>query len=690
MDQQRASSRYKIAIVSYLLYERVEDNLVDKENALTFENSLYQDGGQGTNMSQMLDKIARNLKKLTTPTNKFLVLISSTLTFVMAGLIVVDIILRTFFNSPISGTLELEQYMLAVVVFLSLGYTMMEDQHVNIDFLSSRYSRKMTLVSKGIFSLLTTCLCTIFAWQNIIRGIEAYEEMDIGMVTEIPLYPFFIIAVLGCALTAIIALTNLLTYTVELIRNYSRSWLWISTIFMVGILGMTLPYLLKLTSVNLSLSATGVICMLMMITIMMLGMPIAFVLGLVGFSGIWYVKGINTALSIVKLSVFDSVSDYFFCVIPFFVLMGFICFRSGLSQSLYRVGNKLFGQLPGGLAIGTIFGCAGFAAICGDSLATAGTMGSVAIPEMKKYKYQDSLATACVAAGGTLGILIPPSVGFIIYGLIAEQSIGKLFMAGIIPGILMALSFSVIIYIQCRLNPSAGPAAPSATLSEKLRAIVGIWPMLILFIAVIGGIYMGFFTPTEGGAVGVAGAVVIGFLNRQLSIKSLYEACLEAMGLVGMIFGIIIGVSILGYFIVITEIPLILADHIIALPVSRYVIFVLILFLYVILGMVMNIIPMIMVTLPIIFPTIVALGFDPIWFGVIMVMIMEMGQITPPVGINVFVIAGVARDVPMATIYRGMIPFVMAMIFVIFLLTLFPDLALFIPNSMQTLASIGG
>jgi tripartite ATP-independent transporter DctM subunit len=345
--------------------------------------------------------------------------------------------------------------------------------------------------------------------------------------------------------------------------------------------------------------------------------------------------------------------------------------------------------MPGGLATGTVFGCAGFAAICGDSLATAGTMGSVAIPEMKKYKYQDALATASVAAGGTLGILIPPSVGFIIYGLIAEQSIGKLFMAGIIPGLLLALVFSFLIYIRCKLNPAMGPAGPKVSLSEKLKAIGSVWPILILFIIVIGGIYLGFFTPTEGGGVGTLGALAIGLLNRSLSRKDLYKACLEAMGLTAMIFGIIIGVTILGYFIVITEIPLKLADFIVSLHVSRYVVFALILFLYVILGMVMNIIPMIMLTLPILFPTIVSLGFDPIWYGVIMVMMMEMGQITPPVGINVFVISGVAKNVPMATIFKGIIPFVIGMILVILLLTFFPDIALFIPNSMETLAPIG-
>jgi len=639
--------------------------------------------------ARILEVIGRRLCIVISPLNKFFVIISALMTFIMAGLIAVDVFLRFFFNRPIAGSLELEQYMLATVVFLSLGYAMMEDQHVNIDFISSRYSAKGKLVSKSIFALLSIYLFAIVCWQNLRRAFEAIEEEEIGIVTGIPLAPFLFIAVLGSALIALVLIINMLNYLAELINHHPRPWLWILLIIVLSAVVMTSPFLLRALSINLPISVAGVVGIALLLFIMLLGMPIAFVLGLVGFLGIWYLKGAHTALSIVKMSVFDSVSDYFFCVIPFFVLMGFICFRSGLSKTLYQVGHKLFGQMPGGLATGTIFGCAGFAAICGDSLATAGTMGSVAIPEMKKYKYQDALATASVAAGGTLGILIPPSVGFIIYGLIAEQSIGKLFMAGIIPGLLLALVFSFIIYIRCKLNPAMGPAGPKVSFSEKLKAIGGVWPMLILFIIVIGGIYLGFFTPTEGGGVGTLGALAIGLLNRSLSRKDLYRACLEAMGLTAMIFGIIIGVTLLGYFIVITEIPLKLADFIVSLPVSRYVVFALILFLYVILGMVMNIIPMIMLTLPILFPTIMSLGFDPIWYGVIMVMMMEMGQITPPVGINVFVISGVAKDVPMATIFKGIIPFVIGMILLILILTFFPDIALFIPNSMETLAPIG-
>ena len=641
-------------------------------------------------VSHALEGTANGLSRVIYPLSKALVIISALITFAMAALIVVDIFLRYFFNSPIAGSLELEQLMLATLVFFTLAYAMINKSHVCIDIISSRYTPTVRLIMESILSILSAYLFAIICWQNVVRSFEAIEYQEVALITGLPFTPFYLITAFGSALIAIVLIINFLHYQAELLRTGSKSWGAILLVCAVCILVMIFPLLLETLSIRAPIFTSGLLGMGILIFVMLLGIPIGFALGLMGFLGVWYLKGIETSLRVVRLSVFDSVADYFFCVIPFFVLMGFLFFRSGLSKTLYQVGHKLFRQLPGGLSISTIFGCAGFAAICGDSMATAATMGSVAIPEMKKYRYQDSLATSCVAAGGTLGILIPPSIGFIVYGLIAEQSIGKLFMAGIIPGILLAVTFSVVIYIRCKINPDLGPAGPKIPFSEKLAALKEVWPMLTLFFLVIGGIYLGIFTPTEGGGVGTIGALLIGIIRRSLSLKGIYKACLEGMTVTSMMFGIIIGVMILQYFIVITEIPLTLANFIVSLQVSRYVVFIVVLALYVVLGMLMNIIPMLMITLPIIFPVIVALGFDPIWYGVVMVLMMEMGQITPPVGLNVFVIAGVAKDVPMITIFRGIFPFVLAMVIVIIILTIFPDLALFLPNSMDTLPSIGG
>jgi len=636
-------------------------------------------------LAKGLSRAAETLAVAVEPLGRSFMVAAASITIFMALAVVFDVSWRSVVGQPFTGVLELEQLMLVVVVFSTLAYTQWNNGHVSVDLISIKYSPRVSLVINSVFLLMSIYLFVIIGWQSLMRGLLTLEEQEIALVTKIPIYPFHFIGALGFSVLLAVMVTQLLRYLSALVDGVKSPLLCLALVLLAGATVPALPALLGWCEVAVSPGSAGLAGILLLLLLMLMGFPIAFVMGLVGLVGVWYLMGAETALHVVRMAVFDSVADYLLCVIPFFVLMGFICFRAGISKTLYNATYKMFGQLPGGVAIATIFGCAGFAAICGDSLATAGTMGSVAIPEMQKYKYRDSLATGCVAAGGTLGILIPPSVGFIIYGLITEQSIGKLFAAGMIPGILLTMLFSLIIYGRCKINPSLGPAAPKMPWREKMIAVRGIWPMAILFALVIGGIYAGFFTPTEGGGVGVIGAILVGLLMRGLTWQSFLAALTESMKITAMIFAIIIGVNILGYFMVMTELPLQLSDIIVGLDVSRYVVFVLILALYLLLGMLMNIIPMMMLTLPILYPTIIALGFDPVWFGVIMVIMMEMGQITPPVGINVFVISGVARGVPMISIFRGILPFVLAEIFMIFLLTIFPIISLWIPSLMDTL-----
>ena len=647
------------------------------------ESAFYERVGRG------LDFPINGLSKVFIPISRYFSLLAALLTFIMALIVAADIFMRVFFNSPIPGSLEIQQYVLALLVFLALPYSSVNRDHVSIDLISPLYSAKTRAVMESIFYLLSAYLFFVICWQNVVRVIVSIEDKEIGVATELPLFIFVLIVALGSGIVTIVLFIDFLRSQAQLIKTAERPWVGLLLTYVPAVAVMILPFLLKIFSIEMDPLTAGLLGMGFTICIMLLGMQIMFALGLMGFLGLWYVSGSDTAVQIVRMCVFDSVANYFFCVVPFFVMMGFLCFRSGISVSLYEAGRKIFGQLPGGLAIGTVFGCAGFASICGDSMATAGTMGSVSYPEMKKYRYKDSLATSCVASGGTLGILIPPSMGFIVYGLIAEVSIGKLFVAGIIPGILLAIFFSVIILIRCMIDPSLGPPGPKVSVTDKLLSLKEVWPILVLFLVVIGGIYMGVFTPTEGGGIGTLVALLIGLAKKSLSFKGLVRACVESMALTSVIFGILIGVTILGYFITISEIPMRLAGIIVALPLSRWAIFAVILLLYVFLGMVMNIIPMILITLPILFPTIKGLGFDPIWFGVVMVIMMEMGQITPPVGVNVFVIASVAKGVSMSSIFKGVAPFILAMILVIILLALFPDLALFLPNSMSTFAPIG-
>ena len=416
--------------------------------------------------------------------------------------------------------------------------------------------------------------------------------------------------------------------------------------------------------------------MCFMLFLLLLGMPIGFAMSIVGFIGL-SVLGFNMspALNSIGISPYSTAASFIMAVVPLFILMGLLASEAGISQELFDTAYKWLGRLPGGLAVAAIAGCAGFAAVCGDSMATAVTMGSVSLPEMRKKNYSPGLACGALAAGGTLGILIPPSVGFIFYAIVTEESVGKLFIAGIVPGILLALSFILCLWLIGMVRPDLAPRGEAVSFREKLQSLKGVLGMFFLFILILGGILMGVFSPTEGGAVGVAGAFAIALLRRKLTLENLMTACKKTVHITGKLMMILIGVGILGYFLAASRLPFDLARLITDAGYSKYLVLTGIIALYIVLGCLMNVIPMILLTLPAIFPTVKALGFDPIWFGVLTVMIMEMGQITPPVGVNVFALSSVAEGVPMGRIFLGIIPFFICIILMILVLIAYPPLA---------------
>ena len=640
-------------------------------------------------LGAVLERQTIALNGVVNPLSRYLAIAGAILTLLMSALIVLDIILRSLFNFPIQGTIEFEQFMLSMVIFLTIAYAMIENAHVSVDLISSKFPPKVKVIVGSIRDLLAMFLFIIISWQNVLRAIMAHKEDEIADVSRWPVYPFLFVVAFGSALLVLVLFSNYLKKQTDLLKSFKAPWRWVLFILLMSAMIILSPMLMKEFFTEMSSVTVGLLGVGFLLVLMFMGLPIAFAMGLAGLIGNWYLLGAQTSFGIVRMAVYDTASNFFYCVVPFFILMGFLFFRAGLSKALYNTAYKWFGHLGGGLAIATITGCAGFAAICGDSMATAATMGSVSLPEMKKYRYADSLATGCIAAGGTLGILIPPSVGFIIYGLITEQSIGKLFVGGILPGLLLTFLFIIAVFILCKRNPSLGPKGPKTTFSEKIRSLKQIWPVALTFALVMGGIYLGFFTPTEAGAFGAICALIIALASRKLTWKTFFQTLLEGGRMTAMILTILVGVEILGFFISRSEIPMKISEFLISFDVSRYVIFILVLALYLVLGMAMNIIPMMMLTLPIIFPTIMALGFDPIWFGVIMVIMMEMGQISPPVGINVFVIAGVSQDVPMATIFKGILPFILVEILVVIILTLFPQIIMVLPNAMDVLPGIG-
>ncbi|WP_187969043.1 TRAP transporter large permease [Aquibium microcysteis] len=417
--------------------------------------------------------------------------------------------------------------------------------------------------------------------------------------------------------------------------------------------------------------------------LIILRVPIGFAMGIAGVAGFAAVSGWKPGLNLLMNSPLRTASDYTLSVIPMFVLMGVFASASGMSRELFRANRAWFGHLRGGTAISTILACGGFAAINGSSVATAATMTTVALPEMRKAGMEPGLAAGTIAAGGTLGIMIPPSVTMLIYGILTEQDIAKLFMAGVIPGLLGILLYIAVVRIIVARRPELCPVGERMGRRERWSSLRDIWATLLLFAVIIGSIYGGFVTVTEAAGIGATGAFAIGVLRGRLNAALVVECLVEALRTTASIFVIAIGAYLFGYFLTVTQTAQALAEMLVELPIGPYGTLAIILLVYILLGAVMDELAIILLTVPIIFPVIVALGFDPIWFGVIIVMTVTLGLITPPVGMNVFVINSIARDVSLTTIFRGVAPFIAVDILRLVVLCAVPWLSLVIPNSMN-------
>ena len=426
----------------------------------------------------------------------------------------------------------------------------------------------------------------------------------------------------------------------------------------------------------------GIIGLAVLIVLLFSGLQIGIAMGLVGFVGFALLIGFEPALGLLKTVPYTTFAHYSLSVIPLFILMGTFAFTAGMSEDLYTAVYKWMGHFRGGLAMATVVACAFFAAISGSSLATAATLGAVALPEMRRYKYDDALATGAVAAGGSVGILIPPSVILIIYGIITEQSIGKLFLAGFIPGIMETVFYIFTIAYLTYFKPHHGPRGPKTTFREKIAALKKIWEVVLLFIVVIGGIYKGVFTPTEAAGIGAFGTFIFAFVRGKMNWVVFKDSLANTSKTTGMLFMIILGAMILGYFLSVTQLPSNIASSIAEMPVNRYVILVFILVITLALGCVMDSMAIVLLTIPVFYPLIIRLGFDPIWFGILVVRVTEMGLITPPVGLNVFVIKGIS-GVPIGTIFRGVFPHLIADAIQVAFLIVFPQIVLILPNMMK-------
>jgi C4-dicarboxylate transporter DctM subunit len=433
----------------------------------------------------------------------------------------------------------------------------------------------------------------------------------------------------------------------------------------------------------MDLITIGILGIGVMLFLLVMGVPIAFAMAVVGAVGTLLVAGVTQTLSQVVLIAWDKGTDFVMVCIPLFVFMGQLTSSTGIASELYDFLQKWLGRLPGGLAIASVGACGAFGAVTGSSVACVATMGSIIYPEMKKYRYDAKLATGALASSGTLGILIPPSLSFVFYGILTDTSIAALFIAGIIPGIITILLFSMIILFRCLQNPSLGPVGPRFELKEKIRSAKGVAPVLAIFLLVVGGLYGGIFTPTEASGVGAAGVIVVAAVMKRLNWTNLKRA-LGDTGLVSaMIFAIIIGGYLIARFLVVTNISNLLITYVNSLNLDKFTFLFFLIILYSVLGCILDVFGMVILTLPFVFPVVLDLGIDPVWFGVFVTIMTELALITPPVGVNVFVMRSIATDVPMGTIFRGVAPFFVGEYVLIFLLIIFPWMATWLPSTVK-------
>jgi C4-dicarboxylate transporter DctM subunit len=424
----------------------------------------------------------------------------------------------------------------------------------------------------------------------------------------------------------------------------------------------------------------GIVGILILLLLFALNMPVSFAMAIVGFAGFGYLVNWNAAVSLLIRDIFSQLSNYPLNVIVLFVLMGSFAFASGMSGRLYESAHKISGKMPAGLAVATILACSGFAAICGSTAATVATIGRVALPEMRRFGYSQRLATGCIASAGVIGILIPPSTIFIVYGILTEQSIGSLFAAGIIPGIMLTFFFVATVFILALSNKDIAPPGQATSFLEKLKAVWRIADIFLLFVLSIGGLFLGWYSPNQAAGIGAAGALVLGLIHRELSWGKFIRASKEGLRTACMIMMLIAGASVFGKFMAVTTIPANLSMWVSNLPLPPIGIMALICLMFFVGGCFLDAMALIMLTIPIIYPVVLQLNYDPIWFGVLIVLISQIAVVTPPVGVNVYVTKGIALDVPIAKIFSGTFPFLLAMFFLLVIVILFPNMIMWLPN----------
>lgn len=630
-----------------------------------------------------LQKFVRILDKIGTFSRwTNIVGISALLTVVIVTFF--DVFLRYIFNRPIKGMTDITEILLIAAVFLAVAHTHNEKGHVSIDLITSKLKPKARIILEFITNAFGACLFVVIIWRTLVQTLYLGQSNIMhGQFLSIPATPFAGLIVLGCLALCLLLIRDVLSNIVEALSLGLKYYHWV-LMFITPIMILVLAVLwMQPDFWQISLPTVGLIGLLFSLLFFLTGMPISFVLILTGFLFIGHIRGASTTFDIIGTELYRTTGSYNWAVLATFVLMGFFCLHAKFGEDLYRAAHKWAGHMPGGLAVATIGACTGFSAMVGDGLTATATMGAVSLPEMKRYKYDNRLSTGSILIGGTLGPIIPPSVTFIMFGILTQQSIGKLFVAGIIPGLILAIAYILVIYGWCRLYPRFGPSVEKPPIRQRLLSLGAIGPIIILFVLVVGGIYAGVFTPSEGGSIGAVGAIVIGLAMKRWTWRSFSQSLLDGGKVISMAFLILCGAVMFTRFAAWCNLSGLVTEYITGLGLSSYGVMVLILFIFFILGFVVDMMPLILIGVPIVYPIAITFGFDPIWFSVLMVLVINIGTVTPPVGISLFALKGVDRSMPMSIIYTGVLPFVLVTLVIIALIFVFPSLTTWLPNIIK-------
>ncbi|MDD5703446.1 MAG: TRAP transporter large permease subunit, partial [Dehalococcoidales bacterium] len=588
----------------------------------------------------MLEKVITVLDKVGI-FSKWTNVVGLTAIFLLICMTFVDVILRYVFNRPMEGQTDITEVILILAVYLAITHTYNMKSHITVDLVTASLAPKSKLVLEFITTLFGLFTFIIVAWRVIARTIFDISVNSMHrMQVPIPRAPFDAIIAFGVIMLCLLLLRDILR---NVVKGQSLGLTWYHRLLMavIPIAFIVLAFFWMQPDVwQLSLPLVAVIGVAFCLVLFLTGMPVAFSLILTSILFISHIRGWDPMLSIIGTDVYQSVGSWTWAVLPFFVTMGYLCLFARFGEDLYKAASKWLGHLPGGIAISTIGACTGFAAIVGDPVSATATMGSVALPQMRKYKYDDQLSTGSVMAGATLGPIIPPSVPFILFSILTAVSVGDLFVAGIFPGLLIALLFIIYIFMRCRLNSNMGPAGERSGWKDRFISLKAIGPVLILFMVVIGGIYIGAFTPNEGGAIGAVIALVLGLIMKRFTIKSFFQTLREAGVTISMVFLILVGALLFTRFVAWCNLSGVLTNLITGMGLSPAYFTILVLIVFLILGCFIDLMPLMLIGVPIVFPISQTLGINPIWFGVLINLVINIGSITPPVGINLFVLKG--------------------------------------------------